>query len=200
MKPTMIRLTPADYVTTQWSGGTTTQLAIAPEGAVYAARDFLWRVSSAAVELAESDFTALADYYRYIAPLRGEMTLRHNGGAERRLVPYEVHGFDGGDDTRSRGRCTDFNLMLRKDRCDGALRAIRCGDAPSRIAVRADWAVVYCAQGSCALRCGTAEQALAAGECALLCGEIVSLELTGADDAVCMLATIRERREGGADV
>ena len=28
-------LTQTDYVTTQWSGGTTTQLAIAPEGAVY---------------------------------------------------------------------------------------------------------------------------------------------------------------------
>ena len=36
-------LTKSDYVTTRWSGGTTTQLAIAPEGAVYADRDFLWR-------------------------------------------------------------------------------------------------------------------------------------------------------------
>lgn len=34
-------LTQADQVTTTWSGGTTTQLAIAPEGAVYADRDFL---------------------------------------------------------------------------------------------------------------------------------------------------------------
>ena len=44
-------LTKEDYVTTTWSGGTTTQLAIAPEGAVYADRDFLWRLSSAGVEL-----------------------------------------------------------------------------------------------------------------------------------------------------
>ena len=34
---TLTHLTPADYVTTQWSGGATTQLAIAPKGAVYAA-------------------------------------------------------------------------------------------------------------------------------------------------------------------
>ena len=33
---TLTHLTPADYVTTQWSGGATTQLAIAPKGAVYA--------------------------------------------------------------------------------------------------------------------------------------------------------------------
>ncbi len=32
-------------------GGATTQLAIAPKGAVYADRDFLWRLSSATVEL-----------------------------------------------------------------------------------------------------------------------------------------------------
>ena len=43
---TLTHLTPADYVTTQWSGGATTQLAIAPKGAVYADRDFLWRLSS----------------------------------------------------------------------------------------------------------------------------------------------------------
>ena len=53
---TLTHLPPADYVTTQWSGGATTQLAIAPKGAVYADRDFLWRLSSATVELDESDF------------------------------------------------------------------------------------------------------------------------------------------------
>ena len=58
---TFTLLTPADYLTTSWSGGTTTQLTIAPAGAVYADRDFLWRVSSATVELDESDFTALPD-------------------------------------------------------------------------------------------------------------------------------------------
>ena len=47
-------LTQDQYLTTLWSGGTTTQMAIAPEGAVYADRDFLWRFSSAKVELEHS--------------------------------------------------------------------------------------------------------------------------------------------------
>ena len=72
---------PEDYVCSVWSGGTTTQLLIAPEGAHYAARDFLWRVSSATVELDESDFTPLPEYERLIATLRGGITLTHNGGA-----------------------------------------------------------------------------------------------------------------------
>ena len=38
---TMQHLTPKDYITTKRSGGLTTQLGIAPEGAVYTDRDFL---------------------------------------------------------------------------------------------------------------------------------------------------------------
>ena len=43
---TIQHLTPSDYITTKWSGGLTTQLGIAPASAVYADRDFLWRLSS----------------------------------------------------------------------------------------------------------------------------------------------------------
>ena len=117
MAPHITHLTQADYQISQWSGGTTTQIAIAPQGALYADRDFLWRLSSATVDLDESDFTPLPDYHRLIAPLRGEMELTHDGGPLISLAPYQVHAFDGGADTHSRGRCVDFNLMLRKDRC-----------------------------------------------------------------------------------
>ena len=100
---TIQHLTPSDYITTKWSGGLTTQLGIAPAGAVYADRDFLWRLSSATVEDAESDFTALPDYERLISTLEGTIELNHNGGEKLTLNPYEVHRFDGGDDTHSWG-------------------------------------------------------------------------------------------------
>ena len=51
MEPHLIHLTKDDYVVSQWSGGTTTQLAIAPSGAQYGDRTFLWRLSSATVDL-----------------------------------------------------------------------------------------------------------------------------------------------------
>ena len=69
-------LTPSDYRVSRWSGGTTTQLCIAPEGADYAHRDFLWRVSSATVELEASDFTMLPDYHRWITTLEGTLAPR----------------------------------------------------------------------------------------------------------------------------
>lgn len=121
----LIHLKPENYVVSSWSGGTTTQIGIAPEGALYADRDFLWRLSSATVDLQQSDFTALPDYKRYIATLNGEIDIIHNDEAPIRLVPYQVHVFDGGWQTRSIGQCRDFNLMLRKGACDGLLESLQ---------------------------------------------------------------------------
>jgi environmental stress-induced protein Ves len=121
----LTHLTAESFVVSAWAGGVTTQIAIAPPRAAYADRDFLWRVSSASVETETSDFTALPDYWRWITPLSGSMTLFHDGGDGVRLAPYEVHRFDGGAATRSQGRCTDFNLMLRKGQAQGRMYARR---------------------------------------------------------------------------
>ena len=115
----------SDYHTSRWSGGTTTELAIAPQGSVYGERDFLWRLSSATVELEESTFTPLADYDRILMTLKGGIQLSHNQGNWISLAEFEPHAFDGADETVSIGKVTDFNLMLRKDRCRGFLLPLR---------------------------------------------------------------------------
>ena len=192
MKTACIKLGPADYLTTAWSGGTTTQLRIAPEGAQYAARDFLWRVSSAAVELAESDFTPLPDYERLIATLRGEIALSHNGGAPLRLRPYEVHAFSGGDRTRCRGTCTDFNLMLRRGRAEGTMEALRlsAGETRRLDTAGADEALLFAAEGRCAVSVGAESVALSPGESLLLRGPTAPA-LTAETDAALMLCRMR---------
>ncbi|MEA4933182.1 MAG: HutD family protein [Lawsonibacter sp.] len=117
-------LTRNQYVTTRWSGGTTTQLAIAPEGAAYAAREFLWRLSSAQVELDHSDFTPLPDYNRLISVLEGQLDMKIGEGKRAPLSPFTVRSFDGGVPVESWGRCTDFNLMLRKGACQGMAQSL----------------------------------------------------------------------------
>ena len=67
--------TAKDYRVSRWSGGETREFLLFPDGASYAGRDFLWRVSSATVELAESDFTPLPDYRRFLTPLSGALRL-----------------------------------------------------------------------------------------------------------------------------
>ena len=64
-------LTAKDFETSRWAGGITTQLAIGPAGAQYPNRDFLWRISSAQVELEHSVFTNLPDYHRFLTVLDG---------------------------------------------------------------------------------------------------------------------------------
>lgn len=167
----MILLRPEDYITTQWSGGTTTQLAISPRGAIYAERDFLWRLSSATVDLEESDFTALPDYHRWISTLHGDMVLAHNGGEALTLHPYDVHEFEGSDATHSWGKCKDFNLMLRKGKADGSIRAIRVngGAFSFRTPTQAHcMTLLYCAEGNAAVRCGGKMLGVTAGESILI--------------------------------
>ena len=92
----------------RWSGGTTTQLAIWPEGAVYAERNFVWRVSSARVETQESEFTSLPGVARCLMVLDGTLHLEHEGRYETELVQFAQDNFSGSWTTRSRGRVTDF--------------------------------------------------------------------------------------------
>lgn len=147
-------ITPAEYVTTRWGGGATTQIAIAPAGAQYADRDFLWRVSSATVELEASDFTPLPDYERFLSTLRGFVRVFHDSGAPLALTPGNIHRFDGGAVTRSEGTCTDFNLMLRKGKCGGEMRCLHLGEhGEARLSPTVGPAgahhtfLVYCAEG-----------------------------------------------------
>ena len=184
----MIVLTPADYQTSAWSGGTTTQLAIAPAGAVYADRDFLWRVSSAAVELAEPDFTLLPDYIRLISTLEGEIDLSHNGGDELHLRPLEIHRFDGADHTHSCGLCTDFNLMLRKGKADGTVVSFRTDGKPQLLTFERGWTTVliYCVSGSVTAEQGQERAVLQAGLTAI-CETPDALRLLVGNEPACFL-------------
>lgn len=186
---TIRHLTPSDYITTKWSGGLTTQLGIAPEGAVYAERDFLWRLSSATVEDAESDFTALPDYERLISTLEGTIELNHNGGEKLTLQPYEVHRFDGGDDTHSWGRCRDFNLMLRKGKCEGRMRSETLAAGESKTVHGSEgMTLIYCGVGEVNVTAGGESVALIADEAARFDGYAGEIELCSQSGARLMLA------------
>lgn len=100
-----------DLATSEWSGGTTTQLAIWPESAIYAKRNFIWRVSSARVEAETSEFTSLPGVTRCLMILDGTLWLKHEGHYETTLERFAQDNFSGDWKTISRGRVTDFNLM-----------------------------------------------------------------------------------------
>lgn len=108
-----------DFVTSNWSGGSTTQLYISPTNASYTERNFDFRISSAKVEVPESTFTALPNVNRKLMVLEGEITLTHSlsrlfiGKNEhsKTLQKFEVDTFNGDWKTTAIGTCTDFNVM-----------------------------------------------------------------------------------------
>jgi environmental stress-induced protein Ves len=102
------------FKTSLWSGGTTTELYIYPEDSIYQKKDFYFRLSSATVDLEQSTFTPLEGIKRYIAPIDGSLKLFHQDKTVE-LDPYECYVFDGGIETTSEGKVTDFNLMLSKN-------------------------------------------------------------------------------------
>lgn len=180
----------------RWSGGTTTQLAIYPPEAVYADRDFLWRVSSAVVELPESDFTPLPDYDRILTILEGELTLTHDGGEEYTLRALEQTQFDGGSHTFSRGQVTDFNLMMRKGRCAGSMAARKLNREEGwsdALSADHDTHLVYCFDGEALAELGGETVCLKKGDALLVecsCGE-TGCTLRG--NATVVLAEIKTK-------
>ncbi|MFT4603051.1 MAG: environmental stress-induced protein Ves [Arenicella sp.] len=109
----MAQIIKTAYEIKDWSGGTTTEIFIYPEGAEYDKKNFSFRLSTASVEVDESTFTELPGVSRTLMVLHGKMKLSHEGQHTRNLEQHDVDVFDGGWKTTSKGQCVDFNLMCR---------------------------------------------------------------------------------------
>ncbi len=100
------------HKTSEWSGGTTTQLYIYPVDSLYAERNFKWRLSSAKIDVESSTFTSLQGISRLIMVLEGELLLKHEGHHNAKLKALQQDSFCGEWATTSSGMVTDFNLMM----------------------------------------------------------------------------------------
>ncbi len=165
-------LHPADYRVTDWSGGRTTELAIAPVGSLYAERKFLWRFSTATAEVEESTYTSLPDYNRVILSLRGLLHLSHDDATWRDFAEFEPYAFDGGVTTQARGKVVDLNLMLRKGRCTGTMISIVGGpglrtDVTAALAAAlpgVEELLIFCFEGAAEVVSGDGTWSLGAGD------------------------------------
>ena len=103
----------SEYQVSKWSGGLTKQIYIMPKDANYADRNFTVRISSATVDLPESDFTYLPGVYRYLTSLTGKMNLTINHKENVTVLPQKIVEFSGEDEIHCVGCATDMNLMLK---------------------------------------------------------------------------------------
>lgn len=112
MKPFII-LRKNEQQVKQWSGGQTTQLCIYPFDALYEARNFELRISTATVETDHSVFTNLTGYQRTLMVLDGHLKISHPrlNIEDVELAPNKFYSFDGEWGTESYGQARDFNVM-----------------------------------------------------------------------------------------
>ena len=99
--------------TSVWSGGTTTQLVIYPKEAIYKNLDFIFRISTATIEIEKSTFTSLPNVSRIIMVLDGELTIQHKSQYTKQLKKFDTDVFSGDWETTSIGKATDFNVMTK---------------------------------------------------------------------------------------
>ena len=132
-------ITPKHFSTKPWSGGSTTELFIYPPSSRYSERDFDFRLSTAAVEVEESDFTPLPTISRTLMILNGEMTLMHDNHHNKALGKFEIDRFDGAWKTSSFGKCIDFNLMTRGETSGSLQGLILSQDQNSDLKIEKSW-------------------------------------------------------------
>ena len=97
-----------------WSGGKTNQIYIHPSNSTLQDRDFDFRISSAIVEVENSEFTSFNGYDRALMVLNGELEIFHENHYSKKLKQYEVDCFSGDWKTTSNGKITDFNLIFNR--------------------------------------------------------------------------------------
>ena len=103
------------FKTTEWSGGTTTEFFIYPQGSSYQSGNFKARISSATIELETSNFTVLPGVYRMLMVLEGQMQLTIGENAPISMNPHDICAFSGDLKTTSAGKVRDFNLMVKRN-------------------------------------------------------------------------------------
>lgn len=148
-----------DYKTMPWKngGGSTTELAVFPEGA--SLDHFVWRISTALVS-SDGAFSHFAQIDRTLAILSGAgMTL--HGDEEGTDTPSSVtltrdsmpHQFSGETSIRAElldGPVWDLNLMTRRDVCTHFMQRLEAGEHYV-VAQNAQQVLIYCAQGQAVL-------------------------------------------------
>lgn len=150
--------------TTNWSGGTTTQLFIYPEGSGYADRNFSFRISTATVETESSTFTSLPGFQRILMILKGSLAITHKNQHSRTLQPFDTDTFDGGWETSAVGMVTDFNLMMAADVKGSCKYGLLVATHSLTITVEHNFYGIYWLQGNALLICNELQHPLQAND------------------------------------
>ena len=137
-----------DHKTTEWAGGKTSEIFIWPSDGNYSTREFDWRLSSATVEIPESDFSMLEGFDRFITVIDGELNLSHEDAVNHIINGNRVYGFSGAAKTHSIGKAKDFNLIYKSgEKCKMLRRELERGQNVKLKISTGGFAAIYLVSG-----------------------------------------------------
>jgi environmental stress-induced protein Ves len=183
----------ADFNTINWSGGTSTQLFIYPPTSDYQRRDFAFRLSTATVEVEESDFTSLPGISRKLMILDGAIEIIHENHYSKKLGKFDTDSFEGDWKTSSVGKCIDFNLMTRGT-TTGEISALSIEKNQAlniSIDGKADFLILYVFSGEITLHENNETHQLQQGNLLVITQfNSLNLELIGSKDSDLIISKI----------
>jgi environmental stress-induced protein Ves len=100
--------------TISWASGTSTELFIFPSDGNFQKRTFDFRISTATVQVEETNFSDFSGLTRILLILNGNLSLNHEGKYFKELKTFDQDRFDGSWKTKSKGKVIDFNLMFNE--------------------------------------------------------------------------------------
>jgi len=131
-----------------WSGGSTRQLAIYPFNANLADRDFIFRISTATVETETSSFSKFDGFQRVLMILQGELKIVHKDHHTKKLGPFDTDTFDGSWDTSAEGKVSDFNVIYSDKVKRVDVKKLNLTVAEQKIIELDDFSAIYLLTGS----------------------------------------------------
>lgn len=107
---------PFDSITPSlWQGGKTFEYCIFPATSSYSEKNFDYRISSATIDIAPSEFTQFDGYTRYLIMLDNTLEI-HQNKQHKEFKALEIFSFDSQDQITSFSKGSDFNLMIKKSK------------------------------------------------------------------------------------
>ena len=169
IKMNCLQLAPEDMVSMPWKNGrgTSHELAIWPQEAVFARGEGDWRIARASFREG-GPFSRFEGYDRLLVVLAGEGLVLDHGTAcpRRRLRRNEVWRFAGEWDTTAMlegGPIDDLNILMRRGRAEGSLELLMLGTRRSVEALEPEHTFLHVVEGACRVRVPGEEEAFELG-------------------------------------
>ncbi|MEX1107777.1 MAG: HutD family protein [Dongiaceae bacterium] len=178
-------------------GGTTAEIAIAPEGADLAGDGFLWRLSLARIEQ-DGPFSAFPGIDRTIMLVEGAgMTLTTETGTvislDRRFMPQDFPGEWTVECRLASGPVRDLNLMVNRARATRRWEIVELGAKPARLAANGETLILHALGGYATLSGIAGIDRIAAGDTVVAAASDIEANAAAAGEGTIFVATLAAR-------